>query len=126
MDFNKLSGLSHSDFYNTVSNKYLDYSEEDSPKHMDTIGNLVDKLCIVNNKMFWNQDILYAVRRMTPEEFENKYKNNMTELHSILKRCTDLNAQRARLMDELDKKLIDGIKGTIDLSTLLSPQHKTY
>ncbi len=127
MDFNKLLNTeSTSEFYSNISNRYLDYSEEDNPKPMDTIGNLVDKLCIVNNTMIWNQDILYAVRRMTPEEFEKKYQNNMAELHSILKRCTDLNAQRARLMDEIDTKLIGGISGDIDLSTLQSKQHKTY
>jgi hypothetical protein len=109
-----------------VSNDFLLYSVEDDPKPMDTTGNLIDKLCIVNNKMFWNQDVLYQIRRMTPEEFIIKYQNNMSELYAILKRCTDLNAQRARLMDEIDQKLIAALKGEIKLDSLSSPQHKTY
>ena len=111
---------------NQVDRSFLEYSEDEDPKPMDTIGNLVDKLSIVNNKMFWNQELLYQTRRESAEAFEAKWRNDLSGLHSVLKRCLDLNTQRARLMDEIDQKLVGVLKGDIPPDDLQAPQHKSY
>ena len=116
--------------YNTIcqalGENWFNVSTKEDPNMADSIGSLADKLSTVNFKMAYNQEILYSVRKMTPEEFEIKWKNNMGELHTVLKRCTDLNVQRSRLVDEIDKKLVAMMKGELNPSDLVNPQHKTY
>ena len=72
----------------------------------DTLGGLVDKLGIVNLKMWNNQELLYDLRRMSFDEFMLKYfndQNQAKELFECLKKCCDLNVQRNDLIDELDE-----------------------
>lgn len=89
---------------------------------MDTFGNLIDKLTTVNAKLWHNQEVLYEIRKMTPEQFVDKHGSDLKGLHSIVSRCCDLNVQRAKLMDEIDLFLAektgryDGVR----------EQHKIY
>jgi hypothetical protein len=104
----------------------LEYSDEDNPTMADSQGSLIDKLITVSTKMFWNQEKLYSIRKQSLEEFEIQWKNSMSDLHAILKRCTDLNVQRSRLVDEIDSKLAAMLNGRINPNDLVNPQHKTY
>lgn len=130
MDTNILSTALDTKDYNTIcqalGENWFNVSSKEDPNMADSIGSLADKLATVNFKMAYNQEILYSVRKMTPEEFEAKWKNNMGELHTVLKRCTDLNVQRSRLVDEIDKKLVAMMKGELNPNDLVNPQHKTY
>jgi len=100
----------------------LDQQEEISP--MDTVGNLIDKLITVDLKLWHNQEELYRIRKMNHEEFSKEYSDKMTELHSMLKRCCDLNLQRAKLMDEIDKFLLSSIREMKE--DIVREQHKIY
>jgi hypothetical protein len=103
-----------------------DNSEEDT---MDTFGNVVDKLITVNMKMWHTQETLYEIRRMTPDQFEAKFGNDLKGLHELLARACNLNVQRSHLMDEIDSLLVQAIRGSskTDLeATLTRPQHKMY
>jgi|WetSurMetagenome_2_1015567.scaffolds.fasta_scaffold163251_2 hypothetical protein len=98
----------------------------------DTIGSLVDKLATVNNKMFFNQEFLYEIRRMSKEEFTSKYITNQPELEDLygkLLKIVDLNLQRQSLIVEHDKLLVQMIMdiadGNIDSSRYVFDQHKT-
>jgi len=104
----------------------LDKSEEDNKKAMDTFGNLVDKLITVDLKMWHNQEDLYAIRRMTPEQFDEKYGKDLKTLHKIIDRCCTLNVQRANLMDEIDKFLAEAIASKKEAKDLVREQCKMY
>jgi len=100
----------------------------------DTIGNLVDKLTTVDLKMWNNQEILYEIRRMSFDEYKEKYfadEEGANLLWKTLKRATDLNVQRNELINELDEKIIEIIKAAIngeelDNGKYLQRSHKTY
>lgn len=109
--------------YTTTDVGAKNLSEAEDPKIMDTIGSLIDKLITVDLKMWHNQEALYAIRRMSTEEFQAKHGSDLDNLHTIIKRCCDLNVQRSKLVDAIDAK--------IDTSIRLGgapamPQHKTY
>lgn len=101
-----------------------DLSEKDEPVPMDTLGSLVDKLITVDLKMWHNQEQLYAIRRMTAEQFVERYGAQLDELHQIVRRCCDLNVQRSRLIDAIDVKLAAVVAGDDEVVTAQS--HKTY
>jgi len=101
-----------------------DISEKDEPKPMDTLGSLIDKLITVDLKMWHNQEQLYAIRKMTDDEFKARYGPSMSELHQIVKRCCDLNVQRSRLVDAIDAKFAAVIAGHDAVVT--AEAHKTY
>lgn len=115
-----------------LDDNYLEIDEGDHPAMADTIGSLVDKLSIVNLKMWWNQEILYEIRRMTPKEFVAKYGGDMERVHHILKVCCDMNVLRNQLIDEVDERLVRVAKvlgaSKEDLATLrlVAPSHKSY
>jgi len=100
----------------------------------ETLGGLVDKLSVVNLKMWNNQELLYEIRRMDFSQFCEKYGklNGLTELFETLKKCCDLNVQRNDLIDEIDtmfKKWIDAanqISDGLDTTSLLQKKHKSY
>jgi len=100
--------------------------EKDNPKPMDNLGALVDKLVTVGQKMWWNQEDLYEIRRMTSEEFAEKWGDRPEELHALIQRACTLNVQRANLMDEIDTYLKDVVTGKIREDQLSFEQHKTY
>jgi len=100
----------------------------------DTIGGLVDKLCTVDLKMWNNQELLYEIRRMTFEEYKQKYfdsEDGAQKLWACLKKCCDLNVQRNQLMDELDEKVVEIVLeavsgGNLDDGKHIQRKHKTY
>ena len=100
----------------------------------DTLGSLVDKLTTVDLKMWNNQELLYEIRKMSFEEYKNKYFNNeegAKNLWSVLKKACDLNVQRNQLIDELDNKVIEIVDAKIngedlDNGKFLQRSHKTY
>lgn len=104
----------------------LELDEKDEPTPMDTFGTLIDKLITVDMKMWHNQELLYAVRRMTGEEFNARYgqADELANLHGIIKRCCDLNVQRSRLMDAIDVHFSQTLAGQRE--ALVNLQNKTY
>jgi len=114
-------------FQEKFGGSMLDYSTEEVQRQtMDTFGNLVDKLITVNLKMWHNQEDLYAIRRMTPEQFEMDYGRDLKKLHRIIERCCTLNVQRANLMDEIDKFLAEAIASKKGAKDLVREQCKMY
>lgn len=99
----------------------------------DTIGSLVDKLATVNNKMFFNQEFLYEIRRMSIEDFRSKYSDpfELSDLYDKLKKVVDLNLQRQSLILEHDKLLVEMIlelshsTSKDGVSKYVVDQHKT-
>jgi len=100
----------------------------------DTFGGLIDKLITADLKMWNNQEVFYEIRRMTYEQFKEKYLSNesgMIELWKILGKLADLNLQRNKLIDEVDEKLVDLINQAIagkdlDDGKNIQRKHKTY
>lgn len=101
---------------------------------MDSLGNVVDKLVTVDMKMWDNQELLYEIRKMTFEEYKQKYFENEEGaklLWETLKKATDLNVQRNQLINEVDEKIIEmfhAFKNGEDLDNgrFLQRSHKTY
>lgn len=101
---------------------------------MDSLGNVVDKLVTVDMKMWDNQELLYEIRRMTFEEYKEKYFNNENGamlLWDSLKKACDLNVQRNQLINEFDEKLIEMFEAfkrgeDLDNGRFLQRSHKTY
>ena len=100
----------------------------------DTLGNVIDKLVTVDMKMWTNQELLYEIRRMTFDDYKEKYFNDeqgAQKLWDTLKKATDLNVQRNQLINEVDEKLIEmfiSFKNGEDLDNgkFLQRSHKTY
>jgi hypothetical protein len=100
----------------------------------DTLGGLIDKLITIDMKMWDNQDVLYEIRRMTFEEFKNKYwkdEDGAEKLWAILKKACDLNVQRNQLIDEVDEKVVEIAKAAssgeeLDAGKFIQRKHKTY
>ena len=100
----------------------------------DTLGGLIDKLCTVDLKMWNNQELIYEIRRMTFDEYKEKYFNNehgAEVLWKGLAKACDLNIQRNQLMDEIDQKIVDlvkeGLSGKdLDDGKNIQRKHKTY
>lgn len=84
-----------------------DIMDENFPKSSDTLGGLQHKLTCTCIQMWNNQEFLYAVRKMTADEFKTEYGGDLAKLHRMVKRCCDLNNQRAQLMDAIDKKAVE-------------------
>lgn len=101
---------------------------------MDSFGNVIDKLVTVDMKMWHNQELLYEIRKMSFEEYKQKYFTNEDGaklLWETLKKATDLNVQRNQLINEVDEKLIEMFlafkKGeNLDNGRFLQRSHKTY
>ena len=100
---------------------------------MDTIGGLFDKLATVDLKMWNNQELLYEIRRMTFDEFKDKYfksEDGAERLWAYLKKACDLNVQRNELIDEVDQKLVELCKKVVageDVEGIfVQRKHKTY
>jgi hypothetical protein len=100
----------------------------------DTLGNVIDKLVTVDMKMWDNQEILYEIRKMSFEEYKEKYfesESGAKNLWSILKKATDLNVQRNQLINEVDQKIIEMFESfkkgeNLDNGKYLQRSHKTY
>jgi hypothetical protein len=95
----------------------------------DTLGSLIDKLFTVDMKMWVNQEFLYEVRKISFEDFKEKFVNTeekQKELFESLKKCCDLNYQRSQLIDEIDQTMVGIINGDISPEDLIQLKHKTY
>lgn len=100
----------------------------------DTMGSLIDKLITIDMKMWNNQEILYDIRRMSFEEYKEKYFLNddgAMELWEGLKKACDLNVQRNQLIDEIDQKIVELVKDALEGKDLdsgkhIQRKHKTY
>ena len=100
----------------------------------DTLGTLIDKLITVDMKMWNNQELLYEIRRMTFDEYKNKYFDKIEgaeELWESLKKACDLNVQRNQLINEIDQKIIEMVEASqngleLDNGKFLQRAHKTY
>lgn len=98
---------------------------------MDTLGSAIDKLITVDMKMWDNQEILYEIRRMTFEEYKERFtsEEGAKTLWDMLKKACDLNVQRAQLINELDDKIIEMIRSAVggnNLENYSQKPHKTY
>lgn len=98
----------------------------------DTVGSLIDKLTTIDLKLWNSQEILYELRRMTFDEYKQKYfqsEEGAKEMWEILKKTTDLNYQRSQLVHEIDEKIIEminaGLKGE-KMNNYSQNPHKTY
>jgi hypothetical protein len=100
----------------------------------DTFGGLIDKLITVDMKMWTNQELLYEIRRMTFDEYKQRYfqsEDGALLLWDCLKKACDLNVQRNQLIDELDQKVVEmvqaGVSGSdLDSGKFIQRKHKTY
>jgi hypothetical protein len=100
----------------------------------DSLGNVIDKLVTIDMKMWDNQEILYEIRKMTFDEYKQKYYSNeegAEKLWLVLKKACDLNVQRNELINEVDSKIIEivnaAVKGEdLDNGKFLQRSHKTY
>ena len=100
----------------------------------DTLGSLIDKLSTVDLKMWNNQELLYEIRRMSFDQYKEKYfdnKEGAENLWQSLKKCCDLNVQRNQLIDEVDEKIIEIIHSymageELDSVKFIQRKHKTY
>jgi hypothetical protein len=101
---------------------------------MDTLGSLIGKLITVDMKMWHNQELLYEIRRMTFDEYKEKYflnEEGANLLWESLKKACDLNVQRNQLIDELDGKILEMIGAAtsgedMDDGKFIQRKHKTY
>jgi hypothetical protein len=100
----------------------------------DTFGGLIDKLITVDMKMWNNQELLYEIRRMSFDEYKEKYfadELGAQLLWDSLKKACDLNVQRNQLIDEIDLKVIEMITVSsqgddLDSGKYVQRKHKTY
>jgi uncharacterized protein (UPF0303 family) len=100
----------------------------------DSLGSLIDKLNTIDLKMYYNQDLIYEIRRMTFDDYKKAYFENeegAQKLWSTLKKATDLNVQRNTLIDEIDEKIVEMIKAAVagedlDNGKFIQRKHKTY
>jgi len=100
----------------------------------DTLGGLIDKLITIDMKMWTNQEFLYEVRRISFDEFKERFcapEEQQKDLFESVKKCCDLNYQRNVLIDEVDEMIIEYIKAGIngedlDNGKFLQRSHKTY
>jgi len=100
----------------------------------DTLGTLIDKLITVDMKMWNNQELIYEIRRMSFNEYKEKYFNEEKGAEILwdkLKKACDLNIQRNQLINEVDQKIIEMIEVSsqgenLDNGKFLQRSHKTY
>jgi hypothetical protein len=103
-------------------------------KMADTLGSLIDKLMTVDMKMWNNQELLYEIRRMSFEEYREKYfssESGAEDLWISLKKACDLNVQRNQLIDEIDQKVVSLVQEAqsghdLDDGKNIQRKHKTY
>lgn len=100
----------------------------------DTLGGLIDKLITIDMKMWNNQELIYEIRRMTFDEYKEKYfgsEDGAQLLWDSLKKAADLNVQRNQLIDEIDEKIVEMVQAAgsgeeLDSGKFIQRKHKTY
>jgi hypothetical protein len=98
----------------------------------DTLGSLIDKMITADLKLWNNQEFLYEIRKMSFDEYKNKFfesDDGAKILWDWLMKLCDLNLQRNQYIDEIDEMFIsivkDAMKGK-ELDKYLQKKHKTY
>jgi hypothetical protein len=81
---------------------------------MDTFGNLCDKLCIVNLKI-WNQ-----------EDLKRDPKATDKQIADATRKTNILNVQRNDLIQELDEMLIAASQGKVSFKNYKQGDTKSY
>jgi hypothetical protein len=81
---------------------------------MDTFGNLCDKLCIVNLKI-WNQ-----------EDLKRDPKATDKQIADATRKTNILNVQRNDLIQELDEMLIAASQGKVNFKNYKQGDTKSY
>ncbi len=82
-----------------------------------SLGEVIGRLFEVDISMWNNQENLYEIRRMSVEQFKEKYwqdADGAEKLWEILKKACDLNVKRNSVMDEVDSTIISRIKRDIN------------
>jgi len=102
----------------------------------ETPAQIIDRLLTVDLKMWNNQEMLYAIRRMSFEEFLERYEGRagMEDLYKCLKKACDLNVQRNMLMEATDLRLIEMVRTVamgadneaLEAAGFIQTSHKTY
>lgn len=99
----------------------------------ESLGQLVDRISIINQKTWDSMERIYRIRRMTWEEFQEFFatEEGCREVYDYIKKSCDLNVQRSQLIKEFDSKLVNMIQRAvsgedIDDGTSIQDQHKTY
>lgn len=72
-----------------------------------TLGGLVDRLSVLNLKIWHLQDWLYEVERETPEQFARR---DSTDTHQKLQQLATLNLDRNRAMTDIDDLLARAVR----------------
>lgn len=80
---------------------------------MDTFGNLIDKLTIVNLKIWKYEDI-------------KRDSNNDKEIADATRKTNILNQQRTDLIQEIDEMLIEAASGKINFKNYKQGETKSY
>lgn len=80
---------------------------------METFGNLIDKLTIVNMKIWKYEDI-------------KRDSNSNDEIAEATKKTNLLNQQRNDLIQEIDEMLIDASEGKISFKNYKQGETKSY
>lgn len=100
----------------------------------DTLGGIIDKLNTIDLKLWNSQELLYEIRRMTFDEYKEKYFNDEDGakiMWEYLKKTCDLNYQRNQLIDEIDEKVVEMIDAklsgqSLDNGKFIQRKYKTY
>ncbi len=93
----------------------------------DTLGSLIDKLCTVDMKLWSVMEFYYLFpKQYSQEEFLKVFSHpkKLRMLYDKVAKQTDLNVQRANLIDEIDQLVAGSIKSG-DVSRLVQRKYKT-
>lgn len=100
----------------------------------ESLGSIIDRLLTIDLKLWNAQEDIYIIRKMSFDEFKKSYFNDddgAKKIWEFLKKATDLNCQRATLVDEIDHKIVEIINAKIngedlDNGNFIQRKHKTY
>lgn len=99
----------------------------------ESLGQLVDRISILNLKTWNAQEDIYEIRRMSLEEFKERFQTEegIEQVYNFIKKSCDLNVQRSQLVTEFDRKLVALVEAAVsgedlDDGSNIQDQHKTY
>jgi len=80
---------------------------------MSKLNILIDELISTDIDMWNNQETLYKIRKMTFREYKLMYfssPDGALALWTSIKKACDLNANRNRLIDDIDKEFVNVLR----------------
>lgn len=100
----------------------------------ETLGSMIDRLLTADLKLWNIQENLYRIRKMSFDEFKKEFietEEGNKLLWETFKKATDLNCQRAELVDGVDMKFVELIKAAmsgeeLDNGKFIQRKFKTY